>query len=283
MLTQREDCLFCRLAREGDFVNQGDGLVAIAAVNGPAHIVVSGVAASVDGLVDGFAAAGVRVQRLAVSHAFHSPLMDPMLAAFAEAAGAVSYGAPQRRVISNHDGQVIGREMADPQYWLRHVREPVQFAAGIETLQRAVGIPALSPGWQTSLRELLDEAENGTPVGSAAAEPAWEGFRALQVIDVVPETATVSSLYIADPDGGGLPAARPGQYLSVRVPTGGPGAVRSYSLSSAPGADTYRISVKREEHGRVSRWLHANVRAGTVIEAAAPRAGYRKDEQRGGE
>jgi ferredoxin-NADP reductase/MOSC domain-containing protein YiiM/ferredoxin len=137
----------------------------------------------------------------------------------------------------------------------------------LDTLRRAVDIPALSPGWQQSLRELLD----GVP---PAEGPAWAGFRPLRITAVVPESTTVTSIHLADPDGRALPAARPGQHLPVRVPAG----IRSYSLSSAPGADTYRISVKREPHGVVSGYVHDEVRAGAELDAAAPRGDFVLDD-----
>jgi ferredoxin-NADP reductase len=75
--------------------------------------------------------------------------------------------------------------------------------------------------------------------------------------------------------GVGLPRARAGQYLTLRVPgAGDPAPVRSYSLSSRPGADTYRISVKREPHGVVSQYLHAQLRAGAEVDVAAPRGEF---------
>ncbi len=72
-----------------------------------------------------------------------------------------------------------------------------------------------------------------------------------------------------------MPPPLPGQYLPVRLPEAGePAPLRSYSLSGDPVAGFYRISVKREEHGLVSRWLHAHTRPGSVIEAAAPRGEF---------
>ncbi|WP_232662730.1 MOSC and FAD-binding oxidoreductase domain-containing protein [Pseudonocardia sp. TRM90224] len=138
----------------------------------------------------------------------------------------------------------------------------------LDTLRRAVRIPALSPGWQASLRQLLAEAEHQT----TKDEPAWAGFRALTVTDVVRESAAVSSIHLADPEGVALPSARPGQYLTLRSPVG----VRSYSLSAAPGA--YRISVKRELGGAVSGYIHDTVRPGTTVEAAAPRGEFVLDD-----
>src|SRR6266481_9040551 len=123
-------------------------------------------------------------------------------------------------------------------------------------LRAAVRIPALSPGWQQSFRDLLAE-DDGRPAQAGA--PAWAGFRPLRVSKVVEETATVSSIYLTAPDESPLPAAQPGQYLTLRVTGAGqPAPVRSYSLSSASGAGAYRISVKQEPHGAASTYLHSS-------------------------
>jgi len=136
-------------------------------------------------------------------------------------------------------------------------------------LRLALQIPALSPGWQGSFRDLLAAA------GPAGTEPAWAGFRGLRVTDVVPESTTVSSIHLTPADGTKLPAVRAGQYLTLRITGAGkPAPVRSYSLSSAPDATTYRISVKREPHGVVSSYLNDKVRPGEVLDAAAPRGEF---------
>jgi ferredoxin-NADP reductase/MOSC domain-containing protein YiiM len=148
-------------------------------------------------------------------------------------------------------------------------------------LQLALKIPALSPGWQQSFRELMQAAKAAGPSSapSVPAGPAWPGFRPLRVTKVVPESETVWSIYLAATDGTPLPAAKPGQYLSVRVPGAGqPTPVRSYSLSSAPGAGFYRISVKHEPNGIVSGYLTTKLTAGTDLEAAAPRGGFVLDQ-----
>jgi ferredoxin-NADP reductase/MOSC domain-containing protein YiiM len=147
----------------------------------------------------------------------------------------------------------------------------------IERLRAAVDIPALSPGWQQSFRELLDSAENGTPAAAPAVgvEPGWPGFRRLRVAELVPETATVTSVYLAADDGGTLPAALAGQYITLRAAgAGDPAPVRSYSLSSSPGSTTYRISVKREPHGVVSTFVNTRLRPGTLVDVAAPRGEF---------
>jgi ferredoxin-NADP reductase/MOSC domain-containing protein YiiM len=148
-----------------------------------------------------------------------------------------------------------------------------------EQLRAALRIPALSPGWQQSFRELVSDEEHAGAAVGAASEPAWTGFRSLTVAKVVPETPTVSSIYLAAPDGDPLPSARAGQFLAVRVAGAGqPAPVRSYSLSSAPDGGTYRISVKRETHGLVSTYVNRELRVGAVLDVAAPRGEFVLDD-----
>lgn len=151
----------------------------------------------------------------------------------------------------------------------------------VDRLRLAVDIPALSPGWQQSFRELLDEVEGGRtaagpPVG---VEPGWPGFRPMRVADIVTESATVSSIRLVPPDGGGLPRPRAGQYVAVRVAgVADPAPVRSYSLSSDPRGQEYRISVKREPYGVVSGYLNGQLQRGSLIDVAAPRGEFVLDE-----
>jgi ferredoxin-NADP reductase len=96
---------------------------------------------------------------------------------------------------------------------------------------------------------------------------------------IQPESRSVLSLWLADPDGAPLPAAAPGQYLTVRLDPdagngGGPSLVRSYSLSGRPGGRRYRISVKQEPHGAASTRLHTRVRVGDRLMCAAPRGAF---------
>jgi len=143
-------------------------------------------------------------------------------------------------------------------------------------LRRALQIPALSPGWQQSFRELLEAGDaDKAGTGAAPAEPAWAGFRALRVTDVVRDSADVCSIYLTAADGAKLPAALAGQYLTLRVTGAGqPAPVRNYSLSSEPGADPYRISVKQEPHGAASTYLNHSLRPGATLDAGAPRGDF---------
>jgi ferredoxin-NADP reductase/MOSC domain-containing protein YiiM/ferredoxin len=147
-----------------------------------------------------------------------------------------------------------------------------------QQLLRALRIPALSPGWQGSFRALLDARPGGGNAGLAVTSPppAWPGFRLLAVAGIERESDSVISIRLEDPDGRPLPAARPGQYLTVRVPLDGEPRplLRNYSLCGPPDAGTYRIAVKREPDGAASTYLHSRLRAGDRLEIAAPRGTF---------
>ncbi|MBM7776559.1 amino acid adenylation domain-containing protein [Actinokineospora baliensis] len=108
--------------------------VAIAAVNSPGSTVISGRAEQVEQVQAELERRGVRCKELIVSHAFHSPLMRPMLAEFATIAGGVTYHEPTIPVISNATGAVAGPEIATAEYWVDHVLNTVRFGDGVRTL-----------------------------------------------------------------------------------------------------------------------------------------------------
>ena len=150
-----------------------------------------------------------------------------------------------------------------------------------DQLERSLRIPALSQGWKGSLQALLDQDVAGTQrmgnAGLSAAAgpaPAWTGFRPLRVAKVDRETANVMSFSFESSGGSPLPVALPGQFLVLRLRVNPelPPIVRSYSMSGEPGQ--YRVSVKREEHGAGSTFLHDRVRVGDAIEVSAPRGSF---------
>jgi ferredoxin-NADP reductase/MOSC domain-containing protein YiiM len=151
-------------------------------------------------------------------------------------------------------------------------------------LERALRIPALSQGWKVSLQNLLTQGASasssagntGLTAAASSPPPAWPGFRRLQVTAIHDESRTIRSITLADPDGVPLPPWRPGQSIAVRLAREDTHQtlIRNYSLSNWAGAGTYRISVKRETHGAASRYIHAHVKAGDILEVAAPRGAF---------
>jgi ferredoxin-NADP reductase/MOSC domain-containing protein YiiM len=147
----------------------------------------------------------------------------------------------------------------------------------VAMLRKAVDVPALSPGWQQSFAELLaaHDGEASAAPPPVGVEPGWNGFRKLRVVETHRESPSVLSIEFESSDGSVLPTARPGQYLTLRFPdAGNPAPLRSYSLSGGRPGLRYRISVKREEHGLVSRWLHRHAEPGAILEVAAPRGDF---------
>jgi len=158
-----------------------------------------------------------------------------------------------------------------------------------ELLKRSLRIPALSLGWRISLQTLLDQKGNEASTGNAgltgvvSRPPAWPGFRLLRVARVERESASVISLTFEGMDGNPLPLGLPGQFLVLKFrPTPDmPPVLRTYSMSGAPKAGTYRVSIKQEVHGLGSTFLCNRVKVGDVLEVSAPRGTFtlRADER----
>jgi thioester reductase-like protein len=113
---------------------QGYEQVAIAAINGTQNTVISGQGEAIAEIITSLKSQGIKSKPLTVSHAFHSPLMEPMQEAFMTIARQITYASPQIKLISNLTGALATEAIATPDYWCQHIRQPVQFAASMEVL-----------------------------------------------------------------------------------------------------------------------------------------------------
>lgn len=151
-----------------------------------------------------------------------------------------------------------------------------------ESLERALRIEALSPGWRWSFEALLQSQTDGARGGNAglvpraAAHPAAPGFRPLAVAAIDPECADVISLTLGSPDGQPLPPALPGQYVVLRLRPKADGQLlyRSYSLSGPLPSERYRISVKIEPNGAAGTYLRSHVGVGDRLDVSSPRGSF---------
>ncbi|WP_293097441.1 type I polyketide synthase [Moorena sp. SIOASIH] len=173
--------------------------VTIAAINGPENTVISGESEAVRAIATNLESAGIKTKFLQVSHAFHSPMMEPILAEFKTVAKEITYSQPRIPLISNVTGQQVGAEISSAEYWVNHIRQPVRFAQSMITLYQkkcqlfleigpkpillgmgrqclpegaAVWLPSLRPGideWQQMLSSLGQLYVKGTPID-------WSGF-----------------------------------------------------------------------------------------------------------
>ncbi|MEO8180782.1 MAG: SDR family NAD(P)-dependent oxidoreductase, partial [Deltaproteobacteria bacterium] len=147
--------------------------VALAAVNGPASVVIAGKEADVSALAERFESRGVPIKRLSVSHAFHSPLMDPMLAAFRTVAESITYQPARIPLVADTTGVLAGADISTPEYWVRHVRETVRFAPAIEALVRAGADTFLELGPRPTLLGLVAACKpKSAPTLLAALRPS---------------------------------------------------------------------------------------------------------------
>lgn len=146
-----------------------------------------------------------------------------------------------------------------------------------DKLERALRIPTLSAGWRVSLEALVaaDAQSGNAGLAPSAPPPAWLGFRSLRVADVQQECIDVRSFTLEGEDKSPLPQYLPGQSLAFKLKIENEVApiVRSYSISGAPGAGTYRVSVKRA-NGVGSRHFNDRVKKGDVLQVSAPRGSF---------
>ncbi|MBD3884960.1 thioester reductase domain-containing protein [Phormidium tenue FACHB-886] len=181
--------------------------IGIAAINGPNSVVISGVQQAIAAVSAILQAEGIKTKKLTVSHAFHSPLMEPMLAEFQKVAAKISYALPTIKLVSNVTGQIATAEIATPEYWCRHIQQPVRFAQSMETLHQqkyelfleigpkptllgmgryclpegtGVWLPSLYPGrgdWQQILQSLATLYVQGVAVDWSRYDQAYPRHR----------------------------------------------------------------------------------------------------------
>ncbi|MEU9305741.1 type I polyketide synthase [Streptomyces sp. NPDC048269] len=150
----------------------------IAALNGPCSVVVSGEEADVLAVAEHFAALGRKTKRLAVSHAFHSPLMEPMLAEFRSVAESIAYGTARVPIVSTVTGELAGADdLASADYWVRHVRATVRFCDAVRLLADKGVHTFLELGPDAALTPLgpdcLAATEAGGPDGDGENQPVF--------------------------------------------------------------------------------------------------------------
>ena len=151
-----------------------------------------------------------------------------------------------------------------------------------EQLQRALRIPALSKGWQSSFQAILQQdlsskTEVGNPgLANEEQAPAWPGFRQMRVANIHKESDNVTSFILKPIDGQPFPVFQAGQFVVLRllVDPGKPPILRSYSLSDLPAADHLRISVKSELNGIGSSFLCNHTRESDQLDVSAPRGSF---------
>ncbi|OAD24132.1 beta-ketoacyl synthase [Candidatus Thiomargarita nelsonii] len=173
--------------------------VSIAAINGPENIVISGQRDAINAIITTLEVDGISIKSLNVSHAFHSPLMEPMLSDFETIARKITFSPPKIDLISNLTGELATADITTPEYWCRHIRQPVRLATSLKTLYQqdddvfveigprpallglarqclpedvGVWLPSLWQGtddWQQILQSLGTLYVRGTPID-------WSGF-----------------------------------------------------------------------------------------------------------
>ncbi|WP_344919818.1 type I polyketide synthase, partial [Streptosporangium oxazolinicum] len=144
-------------ADAAELVAQVDGTAVIAAVNGPESVVVAGETRTLEEVAALGAARGYRARRLPVSHAFHSPLMDPVLDDFREVLAGIPFGRSRIPFVSTVTGELV--ESTDPEYWVEHARRPVRFADGLARLRELGAGIFVEVGPGAALSGLGREAE----------------------------------------------------------------------------------------------------------------------------
>ncbi|AYF31950.1 polyketide synthase [Micromonospora tulbaghiae] len=216
---------------------------AVAAVNSPGSVVVSGAEATVHEIADAVVRQGGRVKRLRVSHAFHSPLMTPMLDEFGRIAAELAYAPPLIPVLSNLSGALAtGDDLRTAEYWTRHVREAVRFADGIAALRDFGADTFLEVGPDSVLTASIQDclAEVTSEVTCVAVQrggrPEAESL-----------VAAVAALFVRGTEPDWAAFFGPAPATPVSLPTY-PFQRRRYWLDPAPGGDPVALGLVEPGH-----------------------------------
>ncbi|MET8993151.1 type I polyketide synthase [Nonomuraea wenchangensis] len=146
----------------------GHDQVAVAAVNAPGAVVVSGAADQVAEVIDWARQQGHRTRPLRVSHAFHSPLMEPMLAEFEQVVAGLTLRRPELALVSNVSGDLAGEDITKPGYWVEHVRRPVRFADGVHVMRQRGVTHFLEVGPDAQLTPMIEHDHDGEEPSAVA-------------------------------------------------------------------------------------------------------------------
>ncbi len=235
-----------------------EGRVALAAVNGPSAVVLSGDEAPTVELAARWAAQGRRTRRLRVSHAFHSPRMDRAAEQLAEVARGLTFAEPRIPVVSNVTGEAVTSEWQTAEYWVRHARETVRFADGVRWLyaQGVRGFLELGPDGVLSAatRECLPGSGHSDGADAEAPGGAGEGAAAQEVHEAVQEEAVLA-----------VPVLR-GERPEARTLLGAVGEAWAHGVAvdwSAPvrGSGARRVALPTYAWQRRRYWLEPAVDA----------------------
>ena len=150
-------------------------------------------------------------------------------------------------------------------------------------LEQALRIPALSAGWRSSFKALLERSQTGDTTSgnaglgpAAGPPPAWTGFRQMLLSDKKRESLSVTSLMLESVDGGPLTPCLPGQFIVLRLrpKPDAPPLLRSYSLSGEASHVRYRVSVKRNQDGVAGAYIRDLVQIGDIVDVSAPHGSF---------
>ncbi|MFD0352413.1 SDR family NAD(P)-dependent oxidoreductase [Streptomyces sp. NPDC127110] len=251
--------------------------VDIAAVNGPQSVVISGTEDAVLAVAAQLAGQGRKTKRLTVSHAFHSPLMEPMLEAFREVAESLTYSQPEIPLVSTLTGTLAtAGELTSPGYWVRHVREAVRFhdavrhleAAGVRTYLELGPDAVLTAMAQQCVTEAAADASGFVPLmrrGKDAGHTLAAALGALFVRGTDPDWAAYFGPGTRAP---GMPghAFRRTRHWPRPRPAGAHGADAHPLLTSVLArAESDEVVLSGRLSARTHPWLADHVVNGTVI------------------